>query len=55
MNNKKKTFRYHTLAFLLMMLPPIPLYFAAQVSAVGWIWALLGLVIAGNLLALVIK
>ena len=49
----KNKFEIHLLAFLLMMLPPIPLYYAAENSDTGLIWALLGFVILGNLLALI--
>jgi len=45
----------HPLAFLLMILPPIPLYFAAQAGAAAWIWVFLGLFVLGNILALVSK
>jgi VIT1/CCC1 family predicted Fe2+/Mn2+ transporter len=48
----KNKFEVHLVAFLLMVLPPIPLYYAAQSGASGLIWALLALVICGNLLAL---
>ena len=48
-------FEAHTIAFLLMVIPPIPLYFAAQQGATGWIWILLIPFILGNLLVLVIK
>jgi len=48
----KNKFEVHLLAFLLMVLPPIPLYYAAQREAPGLIWALLAFVICGNLLAL---
>ena len=49
----KNKFEVHLAAFLLMVLPPIPLYFAAQKGATGLIWLLIGLVICGNLLALI--
>ena len=48
-------FQVYLVSFLLMMLPPVGLYFAAQGQSVGWIWALLALVIAGNLLAVAIR
>ncbi len=47
-------FKTHMLAFLLMVLPPVPLYVAAQNGAANWILALLGLVVAGNILALMV-
>lgn len=49
----KNKFEVHLIAFLLMVLPPIPLYYAAQSSVTGLTWALLTLVICGNLLALI--
>jgi len=48
-------FEAHLLAFLLMVIPPVPLYLAAQRDAAAWIWGLLALVILGNLLALVVR
>lgn len=51
----KYKFEAHLVAFLLMSLPPLPLYLAAQYGRVDWIWALLGLVVLGNLLALVVR
>ena len=48
----KDIFKIHLLAFVLMVLPAVLLYFAAQRSADFWIWLLLGLVVLGNLLAL---
>lgn len=49
---KQRRFQIHILAFLLMILPPVVMYFAAQQGASGAIWALLALVVLGNLLAL---
>ncbi len=48
-------FKVHLLAFALMVLPPVPMYMAAQRDAAGWIWFLLGFVVAGNLLVLLSK
>ena len=45
----------YLLAFFLMVLPPVPMYFAAQQGAIGWIWGLIGLVVLGNLLVLLIN
>ncbi len=47
-----KKFKLHLTALLLMLIPPIPLYFAAENGAVGWIWFLIGIVILGNLLVI---
>ncbi len=49
----KNKFEVHLAAFFLMIIPPIPLYYAAQSGATGLIWALLAFVICGNLLALI--
>jgi hypothetical protein len=49
---KQRRFQVHILAFLLMILPPVAMYFAAQQGITGAIWALLALVVLGNLLAL---
>ena len=48
-------FETHLAAVLLMAVPPLPLYFAAQQGAAGWIWALLSLVILGNVLVLLVR
>ncbi len=48
-------FEAHLIAFLLMVLPPVPLYFAARNGVVPWMWALLAPILLGNLLALVTK
>lgn len=50
---RKHTFETHLIAFLVMTLPAIALYFAAQSNLPGVIWILIGIVIAGNLLVLV--
>jgi hypothetical protein len=48
-------FNAHVIAFLLMVLPPIPLYLAGRSEASGWFWPLLSLVVLGNLLAVAIR
>jgi hypothetical protein len=52
--NWLQTNRYsaHLVAFFLMILPPLPMYYCAQRGATGWVWALLGIVILGNVIAL---
>ena len=45
-------FEAHLIAFLLMVLPPIPLYLAARSGAETWIYILLAPVVLGNLLEL---
>jgi hypothetical protein len=52
---KKNKFKVHLVAFLLMIIPPALLYFAAERGASGPIWVLLGLVIAGNILAILVR
>jgi ABC-type maltose transport system permease subunit len=48
-------FEAYLTAVLLMAVPPVPLYFAAQRGAVGWIWGLISLVVLGNVLVLLIR
>lgn len=48
-------FQMHLLAFFLMTLPPLALYFAALAGATGWIWGLIGVVLTGNLLAILTR
>jgi hypothetical protein len=45
-------FQVHALAFGLMMVTPVLMFFAAQGEAMGWIWFFLTLFGVGNLLAL---
>ncbi len=52
---QKYTFNIHTLAFLLMMLSSLGLYFAAQADAIGWIWSLIALFAACNGLVALVK
>ena len=52
---RKNKFTAHTIAFLLMTLTPLPLYFAARAGFTGLIWALIALFAIGNVLAIVIK
>lgn len=49
------SFGAYLTAFLLMSVPPVPLYFAARAGAGEWVWPLLGLVILGNGLVLLLK
>jgi len=53
LNNHK--FAVYASAFFLIILPPIPLYFAAQQGAIVWIWVLMAVVVLGNLLVLSIR
>lgn len=47
-------FEFQLMVVLLMAIPPLPLYYAAQRGAQGWIWFLLSLVVLGNILALLV-
>ena len=49
------TFQVHVVAFLLMVLPPIPLYNAALQGNAGMMYVLLGAVIFGNILLLLAR
>lgn len=55
--NRLHSHRYsaHLVAFLLMILPPLPMYYFAQRGANCWAWALLVIVILGNLIALITR
>jgi predicted ABC-type exoprotein transport system permease subunit len=48
-------FEAHLIVLALLIVPPIPLYYAARNGAVGWIWALLCVVILGNILVLFVR
>lgn len=52
---QENSFEAHLVALLLMAVPPILLYFAARQGALGWIYALLGLVVLGNILVLFLR
>jgi len=49
---RKHEFAISTLAFLLMIAPPLPMYLAIQAGNEGLAYALLALIILGNLLVL---
>lgn len=48
-------FRAHLSAFILMILTPVALYFAAQSDALEWIWGLLAVVILANVLLIFVR
>ena len=52
---KAHKFETHLAAFLLIALPSAALYPAAQAEAYALIWALLGLVGLGNILAILAR
>lgn len=51
----ERKFQAHLLSFLLMIVPPIFMFYAAANNAFGWVWFLIGLVIIGNLLAILTR
>ena len=53
-NLREHKFKLHFTALLLMLIPSIPMYFAAQNGATILIWFLIGIVIIGNLLVIII-
>lgn len=52
---KKHKFEAHTIAFLAMLLPAIPLYYAANSGSTIWIVIFLGIIMAANLFAVLVK
>jgi hypothetical protein len=53
-NLHEHKFKLHLTALLLMLIPPIPMYFAAQNGGSVLIWFLIGIVIIGNLLVIIV-
>ena len=51
---REHKFESYLVAFLLMMIPPLPMYFAAIHENSLFIWIGLGIVILGNLITLII-
>lgn len=49
---RENKFRLHLTALLLMLIPPIPMYFAAQGGMTVLVWFLVGIVLIGNLLVI---
>lgn len=49
---KKHSFQIHTVAFLTMILPAIPMFYAAKSGNDPFIFLLIGLVVVGNILVL---
>ena len=52
---REHAYQAYWIALLFMVVPATLMFFAAQSGANGWIWALLGFVVFGNLLVLWIK
>jgi len=53
-NLKEHKFRLHLTALLLMLIPPIPMYFAAQAGTTSLVWFLVAIVMLGNLLVIIV-
>lgn len=53
-NLKEHKFRLHLTALLLMLIPPIPMYFAAHAGASGLVWVLVAIIVLGNLLVIIV-
>jgi hypothetical protein len=53
-NLTENKFKLHLTALLMMLIPPIPMYWAAQNGANGLIWLLLGIIILGNLIVIIV-
>jgi hypothetical protein len=51
---KENKFKLHLTALLMMLIPPIAMYWAAQNGAPGLIWLLLGIIILGNLIVIIV-
>jgi hypothetical protein len=47
-------FEVHLITFIMMVMAPIGMYFAAQGVALGWIWVPLSVVILANLLVVIV-
>ena len=52
---QKRTNKVHMVSFLLMLLSPVPMYFALQGGQPGWAYFLLALFILGNVLLLLVR
>jgi len=51
---KDHKFELHLTALLLMLIPPIPMFFAAQAGNASLIWLLVAVIVLGNLLVIII-
>jgi hypothetical protein len=52
---QKRTNTVYMVSFLLMLLSPVPMYFALQGGQSGWAYFLLALFILGNVLLLLVR
>jgi hypothetical protein len=53
-NLKEQKFRLHLSALLLMLIPPIAMFFAAQSGAISLIWLLVAVGVLGNLIVILV-
>jgi hypothetical protein len=53
-NLRENKFKLHLTALLMMLIPPIPMFWVAQNGASGLIWLLLGIIILGNLIVIIV-
>ncbi len=47
-------FKLHLVAFLMMVLPPVPMYYAAEQGADAMLGIFLGVIVLANLLVLLV-
>jgi hypothetical protein len=52
---QKHAYKVHSIAFVLMILSSMGLYFAARTGTSGWILGLLGIFILGNILTFLVN
>jgi hypothetical protein len=52
---QKRTNTVYMISFLMMLLSPIPMYFAIQGGQSGWAYVLLAVFILGNVLLLLVR
>ena len=50
----KRKFQLYLLAFLMMVIPPVPMYFAISNGNIPAVWCLLVVIISANILVLII-
>ena len=51
---KQHKFESYLIAFLIMIIPPVPAFYAALRGDISTVWALLFVIILGNMLVLLI-
>lgn len=51
---KDHKFELHLTALLLMLIPPIPMFYAAQAGNANLIWFLVAIIVLGNLLVIIV-